>query len=297
VATRRRRNAITIRKFWRYLGTDGNGWNLAVTASTWFLLDFTFFGLGFSSVQNMSKIWEGSLPLAAQSPPLWDTAYNANTTHYNATTPNIYTILIQDNVHSLLTSSITAIVGAILLIVAIEYWNRKSLQYIGFAVLTALFIIIGASYQSTINNFRGVTITLYALTQFCFYFGPNALTFIIAAELPPTRFRCTCFGISAAAGKLGSIIVQVVLAYSPLPGSCDGVKCSVNSPKSTWLGWILIIFAFPMLIGSAIAWKWLPELQERGESGRYENKSLEDLAERRREATGHEAASQTQRGG
>ena len=37
---RRRRNAITLSKFWRYLGRAGNARKLAVTSSVWFLLDF-----------------------------------------------------------------------------------------------------------------------------------------------------------------------------------------------------------------------------------------------------------------
>jgi MFS transporter, PHS family, inorganic phosphate transporter len=287
VSIRRKRNAITIQKFVGYLRKDGNGWKLAVTASTWFLLDFTFFGLGFNSPQTLSKIWEGSLPLAAQPLPRWDTDYSTNS-------PNIYSILIQDNVRSLITSSIGAIVGALLLIASIEHWNRKRLLYIGFGVLTALFIIIGASYKSTINDYRGVTITLYAITQLCFYFGPNALTFIIATELFPTKFRCTCHGISAAAGKLGSIIVQIVLAYSNLSSSCKDGTCGIDSPGSTWLGWILLIFAAPMLIGCGITWKWLPELQEKGGPRRYENYSLEVLAEKQREVRKPETAPQTQ---
>lgn len=37
---RRRRNAITIRKFWQYLCSGINTRKLLVTSSTWFLLDF-----------------------------------------------------------------------------------------------------------------------------------------------------------------------------------------------------------------------------------------------------------------
>ena len=35
----------------------------------------------------------------------------------------------------------------------------------------------------------------------------------VPAELFPTRFRCTCHGISAASGKLGSILAQCFLGY------------------------------------------------------------------------------------
>jgi hypothetical protein len=135
VSTRRKRNAITLGKFWRYLRNDRNGWKLAVTASTWFLLDFTFFGLDFNSPQTIAKVWEGLLPLAFSPLPRWGTDYDTKN-------PNIYSIVIQDNVRSLLTS-FGAILGALILITTIEHLNHKQLQYIGFGVLAALCIIIG----------------------------------------------------------------------------------------------------------------------------------------------------------
>lgn len=33
----------------------------------------------------------------------------------------------------------------------------------------------------------------------------------IPAEAFPTRYRCTCHGISAASGKLGSVLGQIVI--------------------------------------------------------------------------------------
>ena len=232
----------------------------------------TFFGLGFSAPQTMAKIWEGAYSFAGQPQlRLWDTDYGNNK-------PNIYSILLSDGVRSLITSSIGAILGAVILIFTIERCNRKRLQYVGFGVLTVLFIIIGGSYQTTIKRYRGVTITLYVLTQICFSFGPNALTFIIAAEIFPTRYRCTCHGISAATGKLGSIIAQVVLAYS-LPACQGGGHCQINSPESTWLGYLLIIFALPMALGCFITYRWLPELQETQGPQRYDSIPLEDLSE------------------
>jgi PHS family inorganic phosphate transporter-like MFS transporter len=39
-------------------------------------------------------------------------------------------------------------------------------------------------------------------------------SFQIPAEIFPTRYRCTCHGIAAASGKLGSWLVQIFLAYA-----------------------------------------------------------------------------------
>ncbi|KAL0950301.1 hypothetical protein HGRIS_010278 [Hohenbuehelia grisea] len=45
-------------------------------------------------------------------------------------------------------------------------------------------------------------------TNFFANFGPNTTTFIIWGGAFPTRYRSTAHGISAASGKLGTIIAQ-----------------------------------------------------------------------------------------
>lgn len=96
----------------------------------------------------------------------------------------------------------------------------------------------------------------------------------IPAEIFPTKYRCTCHGISAAFGKAGSIFVQLVLSHHRF-----------NHHPSD-LGFVLGIFAVLMALGAVVAWVWLPELQDdptgeaRPESWpRLPNKSLETLAE------------------
>ncbi|XP_023637432.1 probable inorganic phosphate transporter 1-6 isoform X2 [Capsella rubella] len=49
-------------------------------------------------------------------------------------------------------------------------------------------------------------VILYSLTFFFSNFGPNATTFIVPAEIFPTRLRSTCHGISAASGKAGAMV-------------------------------------------------------------------------------------------
>ena len=111
-----------------------------------------------------------------------------------------------------------------------------------------------------------------------FKIGPNTLTFILPAEIFPTRYRCTCHGIAAASGKLGSVVVQLFLPY---------VKFSdvrVSEPNSNGLGWVLIIFSILMALGGCFAWAWIPEVQysKRQAGWALPNKTLEDLAVGRR---------------
>lgn len=51
---------------------------------------------------------------------------------------------------------------------------------------------------------------LYCLANFFQNFGPNVTTFVIPAEVFPTRYRATGHGFSAACGKLGAIVAQII---------------------------------------------------------------------------------------
>jgi PHS family inorganic phosphate transporter-like MFS transporter len=55
-------------------------------------------------------------------------------------------------------------------------------------------------------------VALYCLAIFFCNFGPNVTTFVIAAEVFPTRYRSTAHGISAAVGKLGAISAQCLVS-------------------------------------------------------------------------------------
>lgn len=109
------------------------------------------------------------------------------------------------------------------------------------------------------------------------------MTFIIPAEIFPTCYRCTCHGISAAAGKLGSM-VAVLAVY--------GINETWQS--ETRQGLIFLIFSLFMAFGAVCSWVYLPDLQRRvvvdpretgpGGVAGLETKNLEDLGEGRERA-------------
>jgi PHS family inorganic phosphate transporter-like MFS transporter len=251
-----------------YFWNQGNWRSLLGTALTWFLLDFAFFGLGLSSPKAISQIWYNGVHLPSANPPTWDVTY-AKSSNPDAV---IFDILTTSAWHSVVVVSVGAMIGSIALIVAIDHFNRKRLQWMMFIVLGFLFIITGGTYY--VGN-NGVTITLYILCQICFYFGPNGLTFIIPAELFPTKYRTTCHGLSAASGKLGSVIVQIFLAYVKFGRS--GFKTTWLSPGTRWFGYVLLIFSVPMFLGAIVSWWFVPELQDKD----GQSLSLEVLAEGR----------------
>lgn len=259
--------------FWK----QGNIRYLLGTSICWFLLDFAFFGLGINNPRVIAQIWS-SKPVAnatlANSTPDWA----------NPSDPDlsIYEVLRLDGIRSIITISIGSMLGSIILVKAINYIPRKAWLVWSFIGMAVLFAVIGGSYFRAANSdLHGLTITLYVLCQLLFNLGPNTLTFIIPAEIFPTRYRATCLGISAAAGKLGSVVVQAFLPVT-----------NITNPNSVSLGWVLIAFSCAMALGAVFAWAWIPEVQNsrgteiemrKGRKSRHRDyevpsKSLEELA-------------------
>jgi PHS family inorganic phosphate transporter-like MFS transporter len=73
--------------------------------------------------------------------------------------------------------------------------------------------------------------------------GPNTTTFIVPGECFPTRYRSTSHGISAASGKVGSIITQAAIAPLRTRGA------SKAAGASPWLNHVLEIYALFMFLG------------------------------------------------
>lgn len=174
----------------------------------------------------------------------------------------IYETLINNALGSLILVCAGAFPGYWLSVFFIDTLGRKSIQIIGFAVLTVLFCIIGFAY-SILSS--GALLALYILAQLFFNFGPNTTTFLIPGECFPTRYRATGHGLSAACGKIGAITAQVIatplISKGALPG-CKGTGCQ------PWLNHMMQIFALFMLCGTLVSFL-VPETKGR---------TLEELA-------------------
>jgi MFS transporter, PHS family, inorganic phosphate transporter len=238
------------------------------------------------SPRIISKLWTyvpPGIPDTTKPVPSWQSnqVYPAS---------NIYDVLRTNATQNLITVCIGSLTGSILLLLIINYVPRKQFLMYSFIWLAALFFVTGISFFSVFHTHNhAVSIVLVALCHFSFnlgkhdykvgkwfsrtdpFLGPNTLTFILPAEIFPTRYRCTCHGIAAAAGKLGSVIVQAVL---PLLKWTD--------PNSNNLGWAFIGFGFVMAAGALFAWVWIPSVQHlygERQGLRLPNKTLEELAE------------------
>src|SRR3569833_2549627 len=129
----------------------------------------------------------------------------------------------------------------------IDTLGRKPLQVLGFAVLTMIFCVLGFGFHH-LNE--PAMLALYIVAQFFFNWGPNTTTFIVPGECFPTRYRSTGHGLSAAMGKMGAILAQVIsipMLTKDAPAGCSGSGCS------PWLNRLMQIFALFILCGTAVS--------------------------------------------
>jgi len=94
-----------------------------------------------------------------------------------------------------------------------KLYGRKMMMQVGFFLDFILFVVPAFHYSyysvAGIHSFQA----MYFLSSFFNQFGPNCVTFLVAAEVYPTKIRATAHGISAAAGKLGALLAAVVYNY------------------------------------------------------------------------------------
>ncbi|OZJ06713.1 hypothetical protein BZG36_00401 [Bifiguratus adelaidae] len=168
--------------FWAHFSQWKYGKVLFGTSMSWFLLDIAFYGITLNQSVVLTAI--GFAPKGL-SP--WDT-------------------LFKQGLGNLIVVLLGALPGYYATVFLVEKMGRKTIQLIGFAVDTILFVIVAAAYKPLVAQAMPAFVVLFALIQFFFQFGANATTFIIPAEVFPTRFRASAHGFSAACGKAGAII-------------------------------------------------------------------------------------------
>ncbi|CAI6088409.1 unnamed protein product [Clonostachys chloroleuca] len=258
-----------------YFWNQGNWRLLAGTSACWFLLDVAFYGLGIGSPQILANVWASSRPtdgIVVDDHRSWNPGLS---------NPSIYEALLENAKRNILTVCLPSLLGSLLVIWLIDYIPRKQFLIYSFLALAMLMFITGGTFRAVAYTEKfPATIVLVALCNFLFNFGANTLTFIIPAELFPTSYRATCHGIAAASGKLGSVLVQVILPFMKFDGNPRNEK--VSKPGSTSLGYVFLVFGGVMALGALFAWVWIPSMQNpraEGESLVLQNKTLEELAE------------------
>ena len=65
------------------------------------------------------------------------------------------------------------------------------------------------NHHAGVHSFQA----MYFISSFFNQFGPNSITFLVAAEVYPTAIRASAHGFSAAIGKLGALFATVLYNY------------------------------------------------------------------------------------
>ncbi|KAJ7857988.1 major facilitator superfamily domain-containing protein, partial [Mycena leptocephala] len=177
----------TRRDFLNFFGQRGNLLTLFCTCWSWFAIGVAFYALGLNASNILEAIeFDGS---------------------------GVYHNLINLCTGNLILSA-DLIPGYLVFYLFIDTWGRKSIQPMGFVVLTCLFIIMGTLIGPTGTPSLGqpktiVFLFLYCLANFPQNFGPHSWW----GEIFPTRYRAMVHGISAATEKFGAIVAQVVVFW------------------------------------------------------------------------------------
>jgi hypothetical protein len=95
-----------------------------------------------------------------------------------------------------------------------KLYGRKWMMIIGFLADFILFIVPAFNFEffttpGHVHAFQA----MYFLSSFFNQFGPNSVSFLVAAEVYPTAVRATAHGFSAAWGKLGALLAAVLYNY------------------------------------------------------------------------------------
>src|SRR5207248_11723365 len=103
---------------------------------------------------------------------------------------------------SLIIASIS-LPGYWLTIPLVDRIGRKTIQIIGFIGMMINFLLMGI-FLEQIKTIPTLFIIMYGINFFFIQFGPNTITYLIAAESYPKVVRSTFHGFSAAVGKVGA---------------------------------------------------------------------------------------------
>ncbi|RDA90739.1 hypothetical protein CP533_2959 [Ophiocordyceps camponoti-saundersi (nom. inval.)] len=202
--------------FFRHYSKLNNLKLLIGTAGSWFCLDVAFYGLSLNNGTILSVI-----------------GYSTKNAH------NVYQFLYNTAVGNLVIVLAGAVPGYWVSVATIDTLGRKKIQMGGFIILVAILVSMGFAYSKL--SPEGL-LGLYVVAQFFFNFGPNTTTFIVPGEVFPTRYRSTSHGISAASGKIGSIIGQGAIATLRTRGA-------TKDNPAPWMDHVLQIYALFMLLG------------------------------------------------
>ncbi|ETW87341.1 putative inorganic phosphate transporter [Heterobasidion irregulare TC 32-1] len=122
--------------------------------------------------------------------------------------------------------------------------GRRNTMMVGFGGYLVIGLIIGLAYDK-ITRIIPLFIVFYGLMQSFGNLGPGDMLGLVSAESYPTPIRGTCYGLSAAIGKVGAAVGTQ--AFTPIQNNL-GKK------------WTFIIAAICGVIGIVVTYFFVPDM-------------------------------------
>ncbi|KAF4580540.1 hypothetical protein EYR38_003139 [Pleurotus pulmonarius] len=145
-------------------------------------------------------------------------------------------------------------------------WQKLFKIATGSLIITVLGFIPAAILAAKFHSLSKVAfIICFSFLQFFFNFGTNMTSYIIPAELFPSRYRAFAQGLSAASGRCGAIFSSLFF---------NQLSKSVGTPAILW------IFFAVSLLAVVVTLIFLPETKDRDADAIFE-KEMQDRAVRR----------------
>jgi len=165
----------------------------------WFFMDFAFYGVGiFTPILIAAMIGTDGTGLNFIAQDFFSSEY---------------TVVLD----------VFLVIGFMLNILFIERIGRIRLQLAGFIGMAAGMFILALS-QSGSQTIIALAFVGFGLFNLLMNWGPNATTFLLPAELFPTRLRATAHGLASAVAKVGAVCG---ILFVPLMKAAAGVQATV----------------------------------------------------------------------
>jgi len=171
-------------------------------AVPWFLMDIALYGVGLFAPSIVTALL------------FKDPAFGSTT-------------FVRDDVQATAVTGFTdlfLVVGFVLTIVFVARIGQIRLQIIGFVGMSVGLGILAAVGR---DGAAFWVLAGFIIFNLMLNFGPNATTYMLPAQLFPTRLRATGHGFSAASGKTGAVIGTFLLAPAVAAFGLSAVMASI----------------------------------------------------------------------
>src|ERR1700735_4937472 len=99
---------------------------------------------------------------------------------------------------------IFAVPGYLLAVAKMDRIGHRRLQFIGFSIMAACFVVL--AIVPALTQHVAPFLAILGLSYFFIQFGPNMTTFVLPSEVFPVNMRTTGHGFAAGIGKLGAFV-------------------------------------------------------------------------------------------